>query len=158
MKKIAKIVIVFWSTFTFAQDNTLSLGGEASGFTGTVSFSYGQVFYENQIAPNYRYILQGLQQPYEFVTLSNKDLTNISLSMDVYPNPTTNIINLIIMNYDYKDLFYETYDINGRLIRKKTEIKNLETSIDLSQNPTGVYILKILKNNEQIKNFKIIKN
>ncbi len=158
MKKISKIVILFWATFTFAQDNTLSLGGEASGFTGTVSFSYGQVFYENQIAPNYRYILQGLQQPYEFVTLSNKDLTNISLSMDVYPNPTTNIINLIITNYDYKDLFYEIYDINGRLIRKKSEIKNLETSIDLSQNPTGVYILKILKNNEQIKNFKIIKN
>lgn len=158
MKNLFTLLVLAISFFGFAQNNTLCAGGNATGSTGSVSYSIGQIIYKNQVAPNYRYILEGLQQPYEFVSLSNDTFSDIGLTLVAYPNPTVSSIKLNVNNYDYKNSFFEIIDINGKIIQNKVEIKSTETLIDLSQNPVGIYILSLTKNNLQVKILKIIKN
>ena len=71
--------------------------------------------------------------------LSVSDIDNESLKFKIYPNPVTDKINVsgvsTISNAS-------VHDFNGRRILE-TELSNVNSSIDLSMLPFGVYLLKI---------------
>jgi hypothetical protein len=71
----------------------------------------------------------------------------------VYPNPTSEVINIKCEN---SDVTYDVkiYDINGKLIIEKT--CHNESSIDLKNLNDGVYILNIFNDNHS-KHWKILK-
>ena len=75
----------------------------------------------------------------------------------VYPNPTHDLINLKIGNYNLDNLNYLIYDISGRLLMNK-KIESLETSISLAEFKPAIYFLKITENSKELKVFRIIKN
>ncbi|MCF8298850.1 MAG: T9SS type A sorting domain-containing protein [Saprospiraceae bacterium] len=54
-------------------------------------------------------------------------------------------------------LSYQLCDINGKLIEKK-KISSNETIISSINLVSGVYFLKVIDKNKEIKTFKIIKN
>lgn len=80
-----------------------------------------------------------------------KDLDN---EVNIYPNPTNGILNISLVNIS--NVNYELYALDGRLILNN-EFKNVnEIKIDLSNNESGVYFLKLNINGEIISK-KIIK-
>lgn len=138
-----------------AQQATLSAGGTATGSGGSVSYSIGQIDYVTATGTGGT-ATQGVQQPFEIVTLSGEEFTEITLQMVVYPNPTSSFVNLKIDNYNYQDLNYQIIDLNGREIANQ-KITSSETSINLENLPNAIYLLQVNDNNKTLKTFKIIK-
>ena len=140
-----------------AQEAIPASGGNASGGGGTVSYSVGQVFYTT-IANENGSVAQGVQQPYEISTVTAiEEAKGINLNVSAYPNPATDYLQLKIENYESESLFYQLYDLNGKLLIHKKLEDNI-TSIPMNAFSPGTYFLKITDNKKEIKTFKIIKN
>jgi hypothetical protein len=131
-------------------------GGEAIGIDGSASYTVGQLVSTNSITAAGS-LHQGIQQSFEFVTLSNPELTAITLNAVTYPNPTTDFIILALKDENFTDLSYVMVDLLGRLVNKGA-IAAFETKIGMKSLPIGVYILRVQQNNQALKTFKIIKN
>lgn len=101
--------------------------------------------------------MQGIQQPYEIATLGNDEFTGINLVMSAYPNPTTDILNLVIVNDKLNTLSYNLFDMNGKIISENSRINSSETSVSMQKLNQGIYFLAINDGNKTIKTFKIIK-
>ena len=139
-----------------AQDAILTSGGDASGSGGSFSYSVGQIVYTTIIDSNGS-MAQGVQQPFEIsAVLGVDDLLGINLSLVAYPNPTTDFLNLTTANLNYKNLSYQLFDINGRLLAQK-KLENNNNEITMKQFPSAMYFLKIFNNQKLVKLFKIIK-
>ena len=156
MKKITLLLMLFCLPKLIAQEAKVASGGNATGSGGTASYSIGQVAYKTQTGTN-GIVTQGVQQPFEIVTLSGEEFTAISLEAIVYPNPTVSIVNLNIKNYPIQNMNYQLFDFRGRLL-SDNKILNEETIIDLERYAAATYLLKVSSNNKELKTFKIIKN
>jgi hypothetical protein len=161
MKKISVALIVFCmfglGIAIRAQNAIPASGGNATGSGGTVSYSVGQIVYNKSTGTNGS-VAQGVQQPYEISAATGiEEAKDISLEIEVYPNPATDILKLKIENYEVKNLRYQLFDINGSLI-KDNKVEGNETSIPMQNLLSSVYFLKVTDNNKVIKTFKIIKN
>ena len=71
----------------------------------------------------------------------------------IYPNPTNGLINIEFADNEIQQI--KISDLTGKTIIEKTNIQQNET-IDLSSFASGIYIIKIRKNNE-IFTTKIVK-
>ena len=141
-----------------AQTTVTSIGGDASGSGGAVSYSVGQVVYTTNTSVSNGSVAQGVQQPYEIsVVTAIEEAKGITLSVSAYPNPTTDYLTLNINKFDFLNLSYQLYDINGKLLQSGKIIDN-QTSIVMSNLVLATYFVKIIQNNKEIKVFKIIKN
>lgn len=141
----------------YAQSGTNASGGEGSGNGGTVSFSIGQTSYNSNKASNGS-VSEGVQQPFEISVLSTQEnMEGIQLSINAYPNPTSDHLTLSILNLEETNLSYQLFDIQGRMINNES-ITNSLTNISMANLVSSTYILKIFKKNHNIKTFKIIKH
>jgi len=138
-----------------AQQNTVSSGGISSGSGGTVTYSMGQVAFISSTGSNGN-VNQGVQQPYEIYSLGINESV-FSFDLSVFPNPTTDVLNLTIKNFNGENLSYQLVDFNGKIIQTAV-IKNELTSINLSELPMASYFINLLENNQKVQSFKIIKN
>ncbi|MFH6994123.1 T9SS type A sorting domain-containing protein [Flavobacterium sp. FlaQc-48] len=150
------ISYISFMTNSYAQESIVVSGGNATGTGGSSSYSIGQVVYASLPGSN-AYVLQGIQQPYEIITLGNDEFYGINLLMTAYPNPTVDVLNLVIVNDKLDDLAYNLFDINGKIISGNSKITNSETSVSMQGLNQGIYFLGITNNNKTIKTFKIIK-
>jgi hypothetical protein len=156
MKTTITLLFVLFAVFTIrAQDAIVTSGFNASGAGGSASYSVGQAFY-NTNSSSIGSLVQGVQQAFEIITLSNPELTALTLSAVAYPNPTTDKIVLSLHNSDLTDLSYVLYDLSGRTLASAL-VQGAETEIAMQNLPSGAYILKVNKNNAELKTFKIIK-
>lgn len=155
-KNIAALVFLFGLLKINAQEAKVASGGNATGTGGTVSYSIGQIADKTQTGANGT-ITQGVQQPFEIVTLSGSEFTNIRLEAIVYPNPTITNITLKIPDSNLENLNYQLFDIQGRLV-SDGKISNKETTFNMEQYAAATYILRINSNTKELKTFKIIKN
>ena len=150
------IILIFAFSFIQAQETYISTGGNATGTTGNMSYSIGQVFYSTKTGTNGNYINEGVQQPYEITILSNtKFAKNIKLT--AYPNPTTDYLKIDLNNYESNNVTFQLFNINGKILKSGKINNNQVTKINTTKLNSAIYILKINDNNKQIKTFKIIK-
>ncbi|MFT6698959.1 MAG: hypothetical protein ACJAVD_000445 [Porticoccaceae bacterium] len=157
MKKITLLAVLFCAIqLSHAQETNPISGGEATGVGGTISYTVGQLVYTTHTT-GAGSLSQGIQQSIEFVTLSNPELTALTLKAVTYPNPTTEFITLALKDGKLTGLSYVMYDLLGRLVNKGTVVE-AETKITMKSLPIGVYILRVRQNNKALKTFKIIKN
>ncbi|OXE99126.1 putative secreted protein (Por secretion system target) [Flavobacterium araucananum] len=150
------ITSISFITTAYSQESVVVSGGNATGTGGSSSYSVGQVVYTSLPGAN-NYILQGVQQPYEIITLGNDEFKEINLEMTAYPNPTIDILNLVVVNDKLDNLSYNIFDINGKLVSRNSKITTSETKVSLQELNQGIYFLAIKENNKTIKTFKIIK-
>lgn len=143
-------------TSSYSQESIVIAGGNATGTGGSSSYSIGQVAYTT-LPGSDGSISQGVQQPYEINTLGNDEFTGINLLMTAYPNPTVDVLNLVVVNDELDNLSYNLYDITGKIISKNSKITTSETSVSMHELNQGIYFLAVDKNNKTIKTFKIIK-
>ena len=153
--KVAINLMFFWFCNVYAQNNTITTGADASNTNGSISYSIGQIDYIS-LSNGSTFINQGLQQPFEIVTLSGNEILDITISAQVYPNPTANNLIISLQNYNYENLTYKLFDIRGREIIDGT-ISNSETIVNMQPYASAAYILKLSKKNKEIKSFKILK-
>ena len=140
-----------------AQETVPSTGWRCfSGPGGASSFTIGQVFYTINAPSSAGFVSQGVQQAFEIQTLSNPDLLTVQLKAVTYPNPTTDYVVLKITDIALENLQYTLFDINGKTIVSKA-INSFSTQITMKNFVIGMYLLKLTKNNQTIKTFKIIK-
>ncbi len=139
-----------------AQSSPNSGGNNASGSSGVIAYSIGQTFYE-PIASLGGSTSPGVQQSYEIAdTTLGQEIAEIGLSLKIYPNPTTDILNLRIDLNDFQKYSYELQDFAGRFLNKKS-VSGKVSEISMSKYPSGTYLLKVSKGNTAVKIFKVIK-
>lgn len=160
-QKSKKICIMFFCSlylsFLQAQETIPATGGNATGSGGSVSYTIGQVTYQTLSGTNGT-VAQGVQQPYEISVVTAVENTDyINLVCTVYPNPTRGLLKLIIESSDYENLRFKIYNINGVLLQDN-KVEARETEISLDNQSSSVYFLKVIKENLEVKTFKIIKH
>ncbi|PJJ08620.1 putative secreted protein (Por secretion system target) [Flavobacterium sp. 1] len=139
-----------------AQSNTTASGKNILGTGGSVSYSVGQMVYANIIGIK-ESVVTGVQQPLEIqVVLGNQEF-DIKLEGKIYPNPTTDVLNIVIENTEIIGLTYQLYDLFGRLLLEG-KIQNEKTEVEMSGFSRASYLLNVNQNNKIMKTFKIIKN
>jgi hypothetical protein len=143
--KYTAFLFLIGITGLLAQESISTSGGNASGNGGSVSYSVGQLFY-TAFTGNGVSVLQGVQQPYEISVVTGIDeIMEITLSVLIYPNPTT---DFIILNTEssaiqsFRSLACQLFDMNGRLLESKI-IDGSQTRIDMSQLSPATYFLKV---------------
>jgi len=80
-----------------------------------------------------------------------KNLDNFVSS--VYPNPTTGKVQILINNTDNAILTLDIYNSIGKLVYKLENIEDDYIEIDISNQSSGLYMLKLYDN----KSVKMIK-
>jgi len=159
MKKLSFLLIFCALAFVaFSQSAVVPAGGTATGNGGTATYTVGQIA-DQRVEAGGKYIIEGVQQPYEIQTVGINNYPGIQLEAVLYPNPTTQYVRLRISNFEIPDygLSAQLYDLNGRLLHV-FEVTDLETQMDLSQYASASYQLRVMDNDRMLKTFKIIKN
>lgn len=156
IKNTLVALLLFATHSIYSQESTSTSGGVATGSGGSSSYSVGQLVYTTNTGSNGS-IAQGSQQSFEISTLSNPELTGLTLEAVTYPNPTTDYIILQLKDANLSGLTYTMYDIQGKKITKGQVLQD-KTQIPMLRLEMGTYILKVNQNNKELKTFKIIKN
>ena len=138
------------------QQTIPTTGGNASGSGGSVSYTIGQIL-SSSITGSNGTVVQGVQQPYEISVIDAiRNTEDINLKCLVYPNPTAGLTKLVFESPDFENLRFRLYDINGILLQDK-KVESRETEISIENFSSSVYFLKVLRNNSEVKVFKIVK-
>jgi hypothetical protein len=156
IKKISLLTsVLLVGQLALTQETIPASGGEANGVGGSVSYSVGQVFYTTHTT-TIGSVSQGVQQAFEFQTLSNPMLTAVNLTAVTYPNPTKDCIILEITDPSFANLRYTLFDVNGKAIVSHA-ITTSSTEIQMKHLAIGAYVLKVIQKNKPLKSFKILK-
>ena len=158
MKKLVlTILIVFIGLPILAQEAIPAAGGNAIGSGGSVSYSVGQVVYTTNTGINGS-VAEGVQQPYEIsVVVGIEQAKDINLICTAYPNPATDLLTLEVEIAANENLFFQLYDMMGKLLVSKKLI-DIKTNISIANLAPATYFLKVTDNQKVVKTFKIIKN
>jgi hypothetical protein len=155
-KFIALLLFIFGLTGVQAQVALPASGGNASGSGGTVSYTIGQVVYSTITGINCS-VAEGIQQPYEISVVTGlHEAGGTNLICSAYPNPVAKYVTLKIENCNTENMIYKLYDNSGKLLENK-KVEGNEISIDMGNLVIETYFLKVLRNNQVIKTFKVTK-
>lgn len=147
-------ILAFFSFNSQAQETLTFAGGTTTNSSGSISYSMGQNTYTT-ISNSNGSINQGVQQPFtDNTTLNNKEII-LKKDLKVYPNPTYGQVTLTVES-DLDHMRYEIFSVNGIKI-KEALITDIDTKINVDDLPSTLYFLKVLKNNQPIQIFKIVK-
>ena len=155
---LMKILIGFALVCFFLQSEAQQVIG-AAGTTsttsgGSVSYTVGEIAIQTTETSSGT-ASEGVQQAYEIYKVGVTELA-LGSSINVYPNPTNGQLTLNTKNLN-KNLAYELYDSQGKLIRECASFSDGHT-LSISEFTNAVYYLKISSDNQPIQTFKIIKN
>lgn len=156
MKNIYQILLCLITVSVYGQNATVAAGSDFIGSNGSISYSVGQIVYTT-VSDNSGRIAQGVQQPFEFNTLSTIKKP-LKLEVNIYPNPTQDSVTLVLLQANTQNFYYQLFDLRGRLLKTLT-IVSTETEIDMTDLEQATYLL-YLKNKQSHNNqiIKIIKN
>ena len=162
MKRIFTILILscLLVPSLFAQSAIVPVGGDAQGNGGSVSYTVGQLAVESAANSNGSIsVVEGVQQPYEIMTVGVDDYPQIALNAVVYPNPTENIAQLQLNGFEIPadGLRATLYDGNGKRLQTVTVTDDL-TSLQIGQYAKGTYYLEVRDGKRTLKTFKIVRS
>ena len=156
LKLSAVLLLGLGITGLQAQESVNATGGNASGSGGSASYSVGQIVYTTNTGTNGS-VAQGVQQPFEISVLTEiEQAKGINLELSVYPNPTTDYLTLDVKDFELSNLSFQLYDMQGKLLQNE-KITGNQTSIGMSNLLPANYFVKVIKDNKEVKTFKIIK-
>jgi hypothetical protein len=149
------VSVLLASQMVCSQETIPVSAGEAMGSGGLGSYTVGQVFYTTCTGSTGS-VSQGVQQAFEFQTLSNPELITVNLTAVTYPNPTKDFIILKITDSALHNLQYTLFDANGKAIASGL-ITESSTQVQMKYLSIGAYVLKVSQKNKALKTFKILK-
>lgn len=75
--------------------------------------------------------------------------------VNVFPNPAKNVVNINLTGYTGKSVV-SMFDVNGRAVLQR-EVNTVNTQLDISALPAGVYMMRIKNGAKEVNMTKIIK-
>lgn len=139
-------------------ETIIAAGGDATGSSGTATYSIGQIFYTYNGLSSIYNVAQGIQHE-EFDKAPIKpEIVKPLLEISIFPNPTSDFVNLNMKGVELANgqQSYQLYDIQGRLLKQGIIDQN-EIQVSLNNLRRSIYILRIYDNKEVVKTFKILK-
>ena len=123
-------------------------GGDATGTGGSVAYSVGQIVYTTSTGTTGS-LAQGVEQAYEIYSVGIKE-TTLNISLSVFPNPTSDLLNINATGIFGKSMFY-VQDLNGRLVyqQESTFETLMKQTIDVSKLGIGLYHLIVINKDEK---------
>lgn len=140
-------------------ETIVTSGSNATGDTGTVTYSIGQVFYTYVGDLSVYNLAQGVQHDEKSDSLGRPEVSiGNKTEIFIFPNPTTDFVNISMQNTEVENgqRNYKLYDIQGRLL-KQGKIDQDQTQIGISHLSSSIYILQVYIDNKSVKTFKILK-
>ena len=146
------ILIFFGLTFSlisYSQDKLLRVDKEVSEYYTDTLYSQLNCFYRADL------------KEYEGLYYSYFNICNYSASgIKILESDNLNIIKesdqlRIITNDNADNGDFRLYDINGRLV-KQCKVRSVETLVNISNLPTGIYVASLLTKNSKISKKIII--
>lgn len=163
LKTLALACLTLIAATTMGQTAFPALGGDASGSTGSFSYTVGQI--ETQgiytaVSGNHISgfaLTEGVQQTYPENELGIEEITPTDFAISVYPNPTSTGIVTVELTQNDAETHYELFATNGRLAQSGI-LQSNKQKIDISGCAAGTYVLRV-SNNEtgHTHSFRIIK-
>ena len=93
---------------------------------------------------------------YVHASLGTSDLGMLK-DVKVFPNPNNGTFNVSVANTQ-KHLQLTIFDIYGKVIVSKSYTNVSEMSLDLSQQPIGIYLVRLVSNGNSVTNVRVVKN
>ncbi len=158
-KKLKVAVILIGSGVAGLQGQEVmpAAAGTATGSSGSVTYSVGQVHYNTHTGAGFSVAL-GVQQPFEISVVTGKaNQRGIDLALSAYPNPATDHLTLCIESPGFSHMNYHLYDSKGILLESK-RVEDKLTNIVMSHRPPSLYLISVTKGDKEIKTFKIQKH
>ena len=161
MKQILLLVALFVSfcVMGFAQSAIVPLGGDAQSNSGSISYTVGQIAVQTVSNSDGIAVAEGVQQPYEILTVGIDDYPQITLNAVVYPNPTENLAQLRLNGFEIPagGLRAILYDGSGKRLQTFPVTNDL-TSFQIGQYATGTYYLELRNGQTVLKTFKVVRS
>jgi hypothetical protein len=92
-----------------------------------------------------------INQPIPRNTVSNP----VNQEVKLYPNPTSDNLNVEVNGYKESSLIIELYDLSGRLLQKERVIEGVN-SINVTNLDSGVYMARISQEDKHIESQRIM--
>lgn len=159
-----------WSTVYEYNNAFFTVEKSANGFEFSPIVNIKSLGNNNNSNQNYTYLDSILTNSITYYRLKQVDVNGkftyskiiaITIKEQVeiktFPNPTQSILNLVCTDFENKKLTYQIVNIKGEILETNL-IKSNVTVVQLANKPVGLYIIQLLKNNQLIQSFKIIKN
>ncbi len=120
----------------------------------TFPFFYTQISYDPDAVNMLTSIWGDISSEQSFIDISPK---MHQIEPTVYPNPTKGEVTFTIDNKEFNTAYYFLTDLYGRVI-STSEFKsgNYSTTLNIADKPNGIYLLKIVQDN-QSRVVKIVK-
>ena len=154
-KQLITFSYILTGIVSYGQTSVVASGGSVSNNSGSISYSIGQVAYQS-VTNTSGSVSQGVQQAYVISTLNLEEKT-FNFTLNAFPNPTTENLNLRIGNYKQEKLAYKLIDLEGKVISEASMLSE-ETTIDMKQLPVATYFVEVHNEGKKVQTFKIIKN
>lgn len=149
------LCVLFFAPGIKAQEVISTGGGIYVTTGGSISYTIGETVTET-FSGSSHVLTQGFQQSIISVT-EIKEYEGLGFEIVAYPNPTRNYVILFIGKEDKTGLYFQLYDINGKLIIQNL-IVDSETKVPFDGLPAGEYFLQVTVENKEVKSFKIVKS
>jgi len=134
-----------------------SAGNSNQTNTMTIEWTLGELSITTISGPT-TMITQGFHQPRYVITALDEILETLG-KINVYPNPTTDIVYMEMAFDKIISVQVGLTDLNGKLLFKKKYVgQNMHESVSFGNLPNGSYIMNfILEDNNSKQTFKILK-
>ncbi len=142
-----------------AQSAIVPVGGDAQNNTGSVSYTVGQIAVATVSSDGGSVsVSEGVQQPYEIMTVGVNNYPQITLNAKIYPNPTDNMAQLELNGFEIPNggLQAYLYDANGKLLQTILVTEDI-TVFHIGYYATGNYLLEVKSEGRSLKTFKVIR-
>ena len=158
-------VVLLTGTTAYAQSiapqSVNSAGVKMTQSNGSLSFTVGELVVLTQTDANGNSLGGGFTNSSTISTtvLSVQEPDASVLQVAVFPNPTTDLVQIQIKEASIEEMNLELTDISGKtLYSAHYRLMNQNIGINTANYPTGVYLLTLKKPNGQILgNYKIVK-
>jgi hypothetical protein len=148
------LLLMFYTLTINAQQIIASSGGYFTNSNMSVSYTLGECIIETFSKTGIN-ITQGFNQPAYSISTESKALS-LDYSIEAFPNPVSNNINISVNAKGEKKLMYKIYNTQGKLLNEGN-INSTKIEIPFISLPSAIYLIKIFDNNKEVKTFKIIK-
>ena len=117
MIKRTLAVLLLFAAYLMYSHETISVSGVGAKVSGAVNYSVDQLVFTTNSETNGTFI-KDVQQNIELFTLSNRELTALTLTAVTYPNPAKDYVALPLTNSKLKALSCVLYDLQGCALGK----------------------------------------
>ncbi len=154
LRKLFSLLLSFMCILVFAQQQEVisAQGKSYENSSGSISFTLGEFMNSTFSSPDF-ILTQGFHQS-KIIVVGNQPVLQLAIEILAYPNPAKDYVILEIEKH--QGFSYVLIDMTGKII-DRNEVISTETEINFSKLEPSLYILKVFRNKEDVRSFKITK-